>query len=824
MRTINLTNSLKTTVIIFALAGTASGEIYVSGELTEDTTWSGTVVLEETVMVPAGMVLNIEPGTIVSLMDSISLIVYGQLIADGNETEPIRFTHYEPDTTWKQIMFIEAMDSRFTHCIFEYADCEGAHQDYYEPGPRNYHEAIVALATHLDFEGCTFQNLPDGGNNAEGDALAIISDDPNHPGQASATFRDCQFLSIGQGVHTRFSYVLVEDCFFTGKHGDNDDVDLWGESTPAPVIRNNLFLNPEQEDMINPTRCSAVITGNVIIGSDDHGVVLRDKGFPVVMNNLIVDCSTAGIAIENSCEALLVNNTIVDCGRGLRLFDLGRWGPPYRLNPGGGTATVINCIIWNCSQPVTLDDSSSTEIEDTGSHITISYSDIPGGRDGVIISGTNSTLTWEQGNINIDPQFADPANGDYHLKSQVGRYDPENDIWVMDKTTSPCIDAGDPNSPVAFEPFPNGGVINMGAYGGTVEASKSPSGINGKYGGGTGEPNDPYLIYTAEQMNTIGAEPDDWDKQFKLMADIDLSGYKETEFNIIGTNYQNSFKGVFDGNGHSISNFTCKTADAYFTGLFGRVRSGIIKDLELIDANVDAEMGNNVGSLVGMNIGGTISGCSVLGGFIKGGEDVGGLVGCNDGTIINCCSSCIVDGNSVGGLAGSNSGSYIDSVISMSYSKGTVSGNGPVGGLVGQNGARVLGHGEMLFFEGLINNCYSTCSITGNTFVGGLVGFNEVGDITHCYSNSVISGNENAGGFVGENNSRIDDCFWDIESSGQTTSAGGIGKTTAEMQTASTFLEAGWDFVDESENGTEDIWWILEGRDYPRLFWELTNN
>jgi hypothetical protein len=46
------------------------------------------------------------------------------------------------------------------------------------------------------------------------------------------------------------------------------------------------------------------------------------------------------------------------------------------------------------------------------------------------------------------------------------------------------------------------------------------------------------------------------------------------------------------------------------------------------------------------------------------------------------------------------------------------------------------------------------------------------------------------------------------------------GKTTAEMQTASTFLEAGWDFVGETENGTDDIWWILEGKDYPRLWWE----
>jgi len=61
-------------------------------------------------------------------------------------------------------------------------------------------------------------------------------------------------------------------------------------------------------------------------------------------------------------------------------------------------------------------------------------------------------------------------------------------------------------------------------------------------------------------------------------------------------------------------------------------------------------------------------------------------------------------------------------------------------------------------------------------------------------------------------------CFWDKEVSGLRM---GDGLTTAEMQTASTFLEAGWDFIDETENGTEDIWWIDEGQDYPRLWWEL---
>jgi len=92
--------------------------------------------------------------------------------------------------------------------------------------------------------------------------------------------------------------------------------------------------------------------------------------------------------------------------------------------------------------------------------------------------------------LNGDPLFAAPGrwdpngtpdnpnddfwvNGDYHLKSQAGRWDPVAESWVRDEVTSPCIDAGDPTGPIGHEPFPTGGIVNMGAYGGTAEASKS---------------------------------------------------------------------------------------------------------------------------------------------------------------------------------------------------------------------------------------------------------------------------------------------------------------------------------------------------------------
>ncbi len=466
---------------------------HAAGELTEDTTWSDAVIVDETVVIPDGIVLTIEPGTVVLMNDGVSINVYGQLLANGTESEPIRFTHYGDGTAWKQIMFVEAADSRLDHCIIEYSACEGDHKDYYDddcddgtPMPsRVYHEAIVALATHLDIKGCTFQHLLGGGTNTEGDALAIISDDPEIPGIASANIRNCQFLSIGQGVHTRFSYVLIEGCYFTGKEGDNDDVDLYGESTPPPLVLNNLLLNPGHDDMINPTRCSAIMIGNVIGGSDDHGVVLRDKCSPVLLNNVIFDCSSAGIAVQNQCDALLINNTIFNCGRGIRFFDhTGRWGPPYCLFPGSGKATVVNCIVWDCTTTFELADSPYTG--DLGSHVTIMHCDVEGGQSRMSVSA-NSTVTWLDGNINLDPLFADPGGGDFHLKSQAGRWNPAAESWITDGTTSPCIDAGtsylidDPKYKYSGwvdwrgEIWPHGKIINIGAYGGTPQASMSAS-------------------------------------------------------------------------------------------------------------------------------------------------------------------------------------------------------------------------------------------------------------------------------------------------------------------------------------------------------------
>lgn len=313
-----------------------------------------------------------------------------------------------------------------------------------------------------------------------------------------------------------------------------------------------------------------------------------------------------------------------------------------------------------------------------------------------------------------------------------------------------------------------------------------------KYSGGAGEPNDPYKIGTVEDLILLGESPEDYDKDFILTSDIDLHPNQPSgvfDRAIIAPDIDDTtsgfqgipFTGSFEGNGHFISNLTIQGQS--YLGLFGYLDSG---------ASV-----TNLG-LDTVSVNGT-------------GDYIGGLAGVNSGNVTSCFNTGTIIGSSVvGGLTGANE---YDSSITTSYSIGTITGDSLVGGLVGNN----------LF--GNIISSYGAGTITGDEYIGGLVGWNT-GGITASYSTGMVTGNNNVGGLVGDNfgDTGIEVSFWDIETSGQTTSDGGMGKTTAEMQMASTFLDAGWDFVNESENGNEDIWWINEGQDYPRLWWEQTED
>jgi len=233
----------------------------------------------------------------------------------------------------------------------------------------------------------------------------------------------------------------------------------------------------------------------------------------------------------------------------------------------------------------------------------------------------------------------------------------------------------------------------------------------------------------------------------------------------------NSFSGNFNGDNHVISNLYIKRPKQNYVGLFGK-STGAIKNIGL--ANV-----------------------SVTGNYYTA-----GLAGINYGSISNSYSTATVQGYMyVGGLVGDN---HAKSKVSNSYSSGTVSGTNHVGGLVGGN------------TYGNISNSYSSSSVNGGSnsqYVGGLVGHNgndngaAGGIISNSYSTGSVHGSTGVGGLVGVNSGSISNSYWNITSSGLTTSAGGTGLTSEQMRNPSSFFS--WDFV--------NIWRIYDGYTYPLL-------
>jgi hypothetical protein len=461
---VQFTNAGGYSVVVTNVAGSATSAVAtlfvnppplitngVGGLMAIDTTWYATnrfYTVTSSITVLSNVTLTIEPGVTVWSRRGCGITVYGRLLADGTTDQPITFTRYPTDLNWERILFVKAADSRFRNCFFEYANCAGDHKTAYYAtncaypmavAPRTYFEAVVALACHLDFEDCVFRNLFDaGGTSPVGDAIGIFSDDLVYRGPASANVRGCQFLYIGQGVNTRYAYVLVENCYFVGKTGDNDDVELYGESSlyglPSPLVRNNLFDIPAYDDRVHPTRCSAIIHDNVFLGSSDHVIVLRDTCCPIVFNNVLqvidarYNCPNGGISIQNGCDALIVNNTIIGIDKAIKLFDhQGRIGLPYCLSAASGRATVINCLIWNGTRTVDVSGESGAAFQEF--RVDISYSDLQGGTNSFYY-GSNQKYRIDVGPgiLNADPLFVSAGSRNYRVNSN-----------------SPCIDAGTTN-------------------------------------------------------------------------------------------------------------------------------------------------------------------------------------------------------------------------------------------------------------------------------------------------------------------------------------------------------------------------------------------
>ncbi len=347
---------------------------------------------------------------------------------------------------------------------------------------------------------------------------------------------------------------------------------------------------------------------------------------------------------------------------------------------------------------------------------------------------------------------------------------------------------------------------------------------------GTGSAQDPYLIETLANLYWVSIQTNNGNsfsgKYFLQTQDIDASITSTWSWgqgwNPIGyaTNWQTRpFSGIYNGNGKTITGIYINRPTTNSVGLFGRTSNSTIINLNLENATISG--GSTVGGMVGMTWQCVLSDSSVSGSVSGTGFNIGGLVGNNSADINRCSSTADVTGGSyVGGLIGWN---YLsDKSISNSFSAGNVSGTDYVGGF--------LGHQNW----GGMTNCYArgdvTLTASGSTTyrIGGFAGNSPQNQsIINSYSTGnvvILDGSTHTNkGFNGSGTWTSAINFFDLETSGQSSSPGATPKTTAEMHTPLNFLPAGWDFKGA---GSEGIWNIGNDRNdgYPYFVWEYPDD
>ncbi|MHC4521604.1 MAG: S8 family serine peptidase [Planctomycetota bacterium] len=269
-----------------------------------------------------------------------------------------------------------------------------------------------------------------------GKPVAVRSIDPADTRVTPLTVIDCQ--GTPENTHRGFEFHRGETpaTALAGLTITNgyalQGAAVYCSSNSSPTIRNCVFAS----------NSAAFEVAGITMGFG--GAMACDQSSPTVQNCLFSDNAAlleGGAVYSSGGSPAITNCTFVrnlaDTGAGMYI-------------DGTTSPDVSNCIFWG-----NVPDQIVGEA-------LVSYSDVQGGWEGT-------------GNFDADPLFADADQGNYHLKSEAGRWDVLSESWVMDNVTSLCIDAGDPNADWTSEPWPHGRRVNAGAYGGTPQASMSLS-------------------------------------------------------------------------------------------------------------------------------------------------------------------------------------------------------------------------------------------------------------------------------------------------------------------------------------------------------------
>ena len=347
---------------------------------------------------------------------------------------------------------------------------------------------------------------------------------------------------------------------------------------------------------------------------------------------------------------------------------------------------------------------------------------------------------------------------------------------------------------------------------------------NGFFDGGDGTELNPYLVEDAQDLWAVRGN---LSAHYKQIYNIDLNVFNEDGgWTPIGTT-STPFTGTYDGGGFEIRNLWVAGKD--YASLFGRVNNAKIKNILLLNVLVVSSSSGGMGGLIAIAQNmeeDSIYNCHVKGIINESVQSIfriGGIVGLcySNFYAINKCTfeGAIYGGNSsyTGGIVGeartSIKNSYAKGKIEISYSGSSTPTR--IGGVIGElgedkecshcyslvdintNGSSVGGLVGSTQDGATILKCWARGNVKGGNYVGGLIGrlYYVSNRVNMCYSTGKVEGSgSNVGGLVGgaSNPAKVTNSVWDTETSGQTTSAGGIGKTTAEMKDPQTYIDLGW--------------------------------
>lgn len=360
----------------------------------------------------------------------------GQTIIDGNHTESCLWAEYGWWGQLEHLGFENGMGtdhggalllSSGSACVVR--DCWFLNNETVGKGGAIYVNQSD-WATGLVLENCRFEN----------NSSLIVGGAIHIRGQTVGLATNCRFISNSsqQGGAVEVESVaefIAEDCLFQGNAAPEGGGGIHLIDSGTSHIRRCIFsdntgyqgggIYTGEQSTVEADHC--LITGNQVTQAGGAVGIYHDAIFTAT------NCTVAGNSSSNVSGGVAWHSY--------------------------GTITLTNCILFD--NPSRL----HPDLRLSGKGIAfVSYCCTPILRDGV-------------GNITDDPLFADAQTGDYHLKSQAGRWDPNKECWLTDDVTSPCIDAGDPSFDWKEEFWPHGGRINMGVYGGTTQASMSGNSV-----------------------------------------------------------------------------------------------------------------------------------------------------------------------------------------------------------------------------------------------------------------------------------------------------------------------------------------------------------